>query len=232
MHIRSRLHHRRLQISLIDTRRVEGKVRQQHVASLGSIPPGMTVQDRVKFWTQLHPRLSRLDNRLGPAERARIMGELYAVVPMVPINDAIAGKVDVARRNMDTSTRLRDMFQETVDNQKVMLAKLQRDIAEGEAQVAKMDEAVKRDEHKLNRLEAGEDVPVVTELDYGAVRAICKKAGWTRSMFHRAALMARLDDEGFQEYLDELKRLQKDGRGDTRALNMVLRRRSIHEGQT
>ena len=37
MHVRSRLHHRRLQISLIDTRRVDGKVRQEHLASLGSV---------------------------------------------------------------------------------------------------------------------------------------------------------------------------------------------------
>jgi hypothetical protein len=160
------------------------------------------------------------------------MGELHAVVPMVPINDAIVGKIDVARRNVDISTRLRDMFQGTVDSQKVMLAKLQRDLAEGEAQVAKMDEAVKRDEHKLSRLEAGEDVPVVKALDYAAVRAICKENGWTRSMFHQAALMAGLDDEGFREYLDELKRIQKDGRGDTRALNRVLRRRRVREGQT
>jgi hypothetical protein len=57
MHIRSRLHHRRLQISLVETRRIDGKVRQQHVASLGSIPPDMTIQHRVASWTQLHPRM-------------------------------------------------------------------------------------------------------------------------------------------------------------------------------
>jgi hypothetical protein len=57
MHIRSRLHRRRIQVSLIDTRRVDGKVRQEHIASLGSVPPEMTPADRLAFWTQVHPRL-------------------------------------------------------------------------------------------------------------------------------------------------------------------------------
>jgi hypothetical protein len=149
MHIRSHLHHRRLQISLIDTRRVDGKVRQEHVASLGSISHDMAVQDRVAFWTQVHPRLS------------------------------------IARRNVETSTWLRDMFQATVDSKKAMLAKLQRDIAEGETQVAKMDDAVKHGQDKLNRLKAGEDVSMGKELDYAAIRAILKKAGWTRSKCDR-----------------------------------------------
>jgi hypothetical protein len=44
-----------------------------------------------------------------------------------------------------------------------------------------MDGAVKRDQDKLTRLKAGEDVPVGEELDYAAVRAICKNAGWSGS---------------------------------------------------
>jgi hypothetical protein len=225
MHVRSRLHHRRLQISLIDTRRVDGKVRQEHVASLGSVPPDMTVQDRQAFWTQVHPRLSRLDNRLGPDERARVMGELHEIVPMVPLDAAISGKIETETRNLKRSTDLRDMFQEMVDGKKALLAKLQREIAEGEVHVAKMDDSVKHHRDKLDRLEAGEDVPVSKELDRAATRAICKEAGWTRSNFHRAALMQELGgEEGFTEYLDEIHRSRKDHRGDTRVLNRVLRR--------
>jgi hypothetical protein len=49
MHVRARLRRRRLQISPIDTRRVDGKVRQEHIALLGSVPPAMTPADRLAF---------------------------------------------------------------------------------------------------------------------------------------------------------------------------------------
>ena len=64
MHVRARLHRRRIQISLVDTRRGDGKVQQEHIASLGSVPPEMTPADRLAFSTQVHPRLARLNNRL------------------------------------------------------------------------------------------------------------------------------------------------------------------------
>jgi hypothetical protein len=225
MHIRSRLHHRRLQISLIDTRRIDGRVRQEHVAALGSVPPDMSVQDRVAFWTKLHPRLSRLDNRLDPSTRARIMGELHKIVPMVPPDAAIAGKVETAKRNVKTSTAPREMFQATINEQKAMLVKLQRDIAAGEAHVAEMADAVKRDEDKLSRLEAGEDVPVAKELDAAAIRALLKEVGWTRSDEHRARRMAMLDEEGHAELIAELRRVVlHDDRRHARALTRVLRR--------
>jgi hypothetical protein len=57
-----------------------------------------------------------------------------------------------------------------------MLVNLQREIADDEAQVARMDDAAKRDQDKLCRLEAGEDIPV-KELDYAALRAILKSEG-------------------------------------------------------
>jgi hypothetical protein len=136
MHIRSRRHHRRLQISLIVTRRIDGEVRQKHVASLGSVPPDASVQDRVAFWTQVHPRLSRLDNRLDPATRGRVMGELHKLVPMVPVDTAVADKIKAATRNVKQSATMRDMFQETVAAKRAMVAKLQVDIAEGETHVA------------------------------------------------------------------------------------------------
>jgi hypothetical protein len=232
MHIRSRLHHRRLQISLIDTRRNDGEVRQEHVASLGSVPPDPGVQDRLAFWTKVHPRLARLDNRLDPATRGRIMGELHELVPMVPLDAAVADKVNIAAGNVRQSAAMRDMFQETVDAKKAMVAKLERDIAEGEAHVAEMAAIVERDQDKLRRLEAGEDVPVLA-ISYAAVRAMLKRAGWTRSDINRAERMAELDKAGFEEYLAERRRRppSDEKRRETRALNrFIARRRRAADG--
>jgi hypothetical protein len=80
----------RLQVSIVENRRVEGKVRQQHVADLGSIDAWLipefwvgvdpmiigkvraddwdlrSVRARVAFWETANPRLARLANRLDP----------------------------------------------------------------------------------------------------------------------------------------------------------------------
>jgi hypothetical protein len=86
MFTRTRLKHRRLQISLVDTRRVDGKVRQQHIAALGSVPPNMTAADRLAFWDQAYERLARLGNRLGKDGRDKIINEIAARVP--PLTEA------------------------------------------------------------------------------------------------------------------------------------------------
>jgi hypothetical protein len=53
---------RRLQVSLVETRRHGGKVRHEHVAMLGSVALPAAVADRLAFWEGLHQRLSRLSN--------------------------------------------------------------------------------------------------------------------------------------------------------------------------
>jgi len=55
----------RLDVSIVETRREGGKVRQRHIASLGSIYRDDTRQ-RIWFWEECDARLARLTNRLGP----------------------------------------------------------------------------------------------------------------------------------------------------------------------
>src|SRR5260370_28434408 len=74
---------RRLQVSLIETRRVDGKVRHEHVSGLGTIDVPPSVADRVEFWRQLHERLGQLSNRLDAATQAKGLGDVHAKIPMV-----------------------------------------------------------------------------------------------------------------------------------------------------
>ena len=60
MFIRFRSDGARLYVSLVRTRRVEGKVRQEYLASLGSITVSPSVADRIAFWARLHERLAKL----------------------------------------------------------------------------------------------------------------------------------------------------------------------------
>jgi hypothetical protein len=58
-----------LQATLVETRRVDGKVRHEHVATLGSIPWPADTAARIMFWKKLHERLAKLANRLTDEQR-------------------------------------------------------------------------------------------------------------------------------------------------------------------
>src|SRR5262249_56852433 len=58
---------RLLQISIIETRRIDGKVRHELVARLGSVAVPPSVPDRLAVWQRLPQRLPKLSTRLSPA---------------------------------------------------------------------------------------------------------------------------------------------------------------------
>jgi hypothetical protein len=80
----------RLEVSIVETRRADGKVRHEHVASLGSIADD-TVAARELFWRECEARLARLANRLGP-DLDRLRQAVAARVP--PPTDADRASLD------------------------------------------------------------------------------------------------------------------------------------------
>jgi hypothetical protein len=50
-----------VQCSPIETRRVDGKVRHEHVASLGTIEIPPSIAERIAFWGELHRRLGKVN---------------------------------------------------------------------------------------------------------------------------------------------------------------------------
>jgi hypothetical protein len=72
----------RLRVSLVETRRIGGKVRHLHIVSLGSVPMPPEVDDRLAFWQRLHGRLADLANRLDGEKQAKVLGEVHARIPM------------------------------------------------------------------------------------------------------------------------------------------------------
>jgi hypothetical protein len=83
MFIRFRSDGARLYVSLVRTRRVEGKVRQQHVASLGAVTPNRpsheTVRGRGAIWQALHEVVAR--DQIDAEKATRLMATLQARVP-------------------------------------------------------------------------------------------------------------------------------------------------------
>jgi hypothetical protein len=87
-----------LAMSLVETRRESGKVRHEHVASLGSIETPLSVAARIEFWRGLQERLAQLSNRLDAETRGKIMGAVHARVPMVMPDEQRALQLENAKR--------------------------------------------------------------------------------------------------------------------------------------
>jgi hypothetical protein len=90
MYVLFRLTPRRLMASLRESRRVDGKVRAEHLASLGAVALPMTVTGRAAFWTALHDRLGRLSNRVAGEDHGKILDAIHARIPMVAMDELAA----------------------------------------------------------------------------------------------------------------------------------------------
>jgi hypothetical protein len=99
MFVRFRQTKARPQASLIRSHRVDGKVRHEHVALLGTVDAPPSVAERLVFWQRLHERMARLGNRIDAATQAKLYGDIHARIPMVTPDDQRAlGPYPRARR--------------------------------------------------------------------------------------------------------------------------------------
>jgi hypothetical protein len=92
MFVRFRTTGRRLQVSVLETRRTAGKVANEHIASLGSVEVPMTVAGRQAFWAHLWERLPKLSNRIGADDQVKIRNAVHARIPMVMPEEANAAE--------------------------------------------------------------------------------------------------------------------------------------------
>jgi hypothetical protein len=83
----------RLEVSIVETHRDGGKVRQQHVASLGSYFLPGSLRARESFWSNCEARLERLANRIGP-DMDRLREDIAARIP--PLTDEDSKAIDAA----------------------------------------------------------------------------------------------------------------------------------------
>jgi uncharacterized protein (DUF885 family) len=158
MFVRFRQARHRLQVSLIETRRVDGKVRHEHIASLGSIILPPSVADRITFWGRLHERLAKLSNRIAAADHGKVLGAVHARVPMVTADEQVALQLENAKADADFWNRLADMHAGTAADHKGLAAWAERASAEGEIERAKAAEHAARAKERVERIERGENV--------------------------------------------------------------------------
>ena len=129
----------RLQVSLVETRRVGGKVRHEHVASFGAIATPPSVADRIQFWQRLHDRLGKLANRLDAATQSKILGEVHERIPMVTLDEQHALKLQNAEGEERFWAGIRNMNQATAEDQKGIAALAGGTASNLEAEAVKAD---------------------------------------------------------------------------------------------
>jgi len=158
MFIRFRETSRSLQCTLIETRRVDGKVRNEHIASLGSIEVPPSIADRVAFWAELHQRLGRLSNRFSHEVHGKLIEQVHARIPMPTADE----QRQLQKANAEADERfwssLQHMNAATTENHKGLLAKTQRTISDSEASAKDAAANAERAKERIAKIERGEDV--------------------------------------------------------------------------
>jgi hypothetical protein len=223
MFVRFRSTARRLELALAETRRIGGKVKQEHVASLGSIPLPLTVGGRIAFWAQLHARLARLANRISGDDHNKILGAVHARVPIPTADEQRELQLENAKKDASFWGTLHGMHAAGIEQSKALSAtaeKLNTKSAAGKAGAEAHLEAARE---RIARIERGEPVSgfgkPISRKDF--VKAIGGPAA-ARFCERVAELYAIGGDAAEKQLVDEHKRLS--GRADKTALRTVRKR--------
>jgi hypothetical protein len=92
-----------LVVNLEQNRRVGGKVRNEHIARLGSValPEPISARERIWFWRELKERFRdiavRLANRVSAEDRRKALALIHARIPKPTAADEQAVRIETAR---------------------------------------------------------------------------------------------------------------------------------------
>ena len=78
---------------MVEARRIDGKVRYEHVASLGSVPASPSVADRIALWRRVYETLAELANRIDAETQGKIISAVHSRIPIVTPNEQRALRV-------------------------------------------------------------------------------------------------------------------------------------------
>jgi hypothetical protein len=198
MFVRFRPTCHRLQVSLIETRRVAGKVRHEHVAALGTIEVSPSIADRIAFWSALHQRLAKLANRIDPETHGKILGAIHARIAMPTADEQRALQIENAEADERFWSSVQDMHSATAADHKGLIASAERAVAQGEAEAAEASARAAAAKDRADRIKNGENMagglgkPMTRE----AFESDLLAAGFTKRDLHRMELLAAVGKLG------------------------------------
>jgi hypothetical protein len=213
MFVRFRQTRGRLQVSLVETRREDGRVRNDHVASLGSIVTDPTVADRVLFWQRAVERLKALGNRTGP-EIDNIEMAMHERVPIPSLEEQRELKLENARAEARIFDIMADLQGALAANHKAVATAANAKRFGNEAAAAASAARAAEARERIAQIEAGEDVPggLGRPLSNAEMIAILKAAGLTNAEIRHIRLQrdlievigARLGEPGVERVFHAL----------------------------
>jgi hypothetical protein len=196
MFVRFRQTSDRLQLSLVETRRVDRKVRHEHIASLGSVETPPSVQARIVFWQKLHDRLAKLSNRIDAETQGKVLGQIHAHVPMVTADEQRALQLENAEAEARFWEHLHSMSQEQVEDHKWLVALAECKITDGQS--AASDAAAKAAiaKERIERIKRGENVEggLGKPLSLEECHRIMREAGLTTGDIRHCEQMSTVCD--------------------------------------
>jgi hypothetical protein len=208
MFVRFRRQRRRVNVSLVENRRVakdrvaKDRVVAEHVGALGSVDADVSVRERLAFWAKLPQRLDKLGNRVGSDQHPRIYAAVAARIPMVTPDEQRALQEQYFADEAQICETMRNMAEGAVAGHKSIIADAEKAIAErtSAAETFAADAAAAKD--KLAKLKRGESVSggLGKKLD---VVAELKKAGWTQRDMRQAERLSRLTGEEFETLIEK-----------------------------
>jgi hypothetical protein len=223
MFVRFRQTRTKLQMSLIETRRVEGKVRHEHIASLGSIAAEPSVADRIGYWSRLHERLAKLSNRLGPDHQAKVMGEVHARVPMVTPDEQRALQLENAKTDVNGWSYLHAVADTRAERDEKLVAVFSDNMARQKEAAAIAETEKKAAQARVEAIDRGESVGGFGKpMDRAA---ILKAAGITEAdARHYELIAAAISDEHLKEFSKICWDLQEKGeqRRQLKAIRQII----------
>jgi hypothetical protein len=198
MFVRFQQQGNRLQPSLMQSRRVDGKPRSEHIASLGSVDADLSLRGRLAFWAELPSRLSRLANRVGPEDHDKIIGALHARIPVVTVAEQQQIKKENAEEDERFWTDMRDKNASLVEGHKGVVALAERKIAEIAPQVETAAANAEAAKSRVKKIEQGEDVEGGLFQKPFDAEALLKEWGWTPRELKRLRLQGNLTEPEFE----------------------------------
>jgi hypothetical protein len=220
MFVRFRQTGTRLQASLIQSRRVGGKVCHEHVASLGTVAVLPSVAERVVFWQSLHERVARLGNRFDAATRAKLLGDIHTRVPMVTPEEQRGLQLANAKADAQFWDTLADAHAGTIEG---LIASAERTKAAAEAARAEVAEQAARAKDRIARIERGEDVAGGLGKPVEFNERFLLDVGFTRAAIARFVQTYEVSEAfGFEAMRDAI--VDANARAERRVLRALHRR--------
>ncbi|MET3994892.1 hypothetical protein ABID65_006558 [Bradyrhizobium sp. S3.9.2] len=158
MFIRFRQTKTRLQASLLQSHRADGKVRHEHIAMLGTVDAPPSVAGRIVFWQRLHERMTQLGNRIDAAAQAKLLGDIHARIPMVTPDEQRTLQLDNAKADAQAWDTIADLHAGTAGDHEHLIANAERVKATAAAEQAKAAAEAARAKDRIARIERGDNI--------------------------------------------------------------------------